>query len=161
MRVIGLDPGSRFTGYGIVEKSDGRLLHIASGRINATKGADFSDRLEILYRGLMQILERYPCQHAAVESVFTAKNAMSTIKLGHARGVVLLAVRHHDLDVDEYAPARVKLSVAGHGRAAKEDVQMMVKRLLGIRGELSSDAADALAVAITHAHHLASARRIP
>ncbi len=151
MHILGLDPGSRYTGYGIIERTGGRLRHVASGRINATRGEDFSHRLDLIYQGLTEVLEEHPCDQAAVESLFTARNAMSTIKLGHARGVALLVLRHYDLEMSEYAPAQVKMSVAGHGRAKKEDVQAMVKRVLGVKGKISWDASDALAVAICHA----------
>lgn len=150
MRVIGIDPGSRFTGYGIVERVNGRLRHVASGRINATAGDDFGERLVIIYEGLQTILEETPCESGAIESIFTARNAMSTIKLGHARGVAVLAARHAGLALAEYAPAEVKQGVTGHGRATKEAVAAMVKTLLRIDGDLSADASDALALAICH-----------
>lgn len=154
MRVLGIDPGSRFTGYGIVERRDGRLRHVASGRINASRGDSFADRLDIIYKGLSSVLEDYDCEVAAVEGLFTARNAMSSIKLGHARGVALLVLQHCDMTISEYAPAKVKKTVAGNGRASKEDVQLIVKRLLGVNGDLSSDASDALAIAICHCHSL-------
>lgn len=160
MRVLGLDPGSRYTGYGIIERLDGHLRHIASGRINASRGEEFADRLDIIYQGLRDVLAEHPCDEAAVESLFTARNAMSTIKLGHARGVALLVLKHADLEFGEYAPATVKLAVAGHGRADKEAVRSMVMRLLGLRGELSDDASDALAIAITHCQTLDVERRL-
>jgi crossover junction endodeoxyribonuclease RuvC len=154
MRVLGVDPGSRYTGYGIVERSDGRLRHVASGRINASRGDSFADRLDIIYRGLTKVLQDFDCEVAAVEGLFTARNAMSSIKLGHARGVALLVLQHSEMVISEYAPAKVKKTVAGNGRASKDDVQMIVKRLLGVRGDLSSDASDALAIAICHCHSL-------
>ncbi len=160
MRVLGLDPGSRFTGYGIVERVDGKLRHVASGRINASRGEQFADRLDIIYRGLNDVLAEHACDFAAVEGIFTARNAMSTIKLGHARGVALLVLKHAELEFGEYAPATIKLAVAGNGRADKDAVQSMVCRLLGLRGELSEDAADALAVAITHCQSMDVARRL-
>lgn len=150
MLIIGVDPGSRYTGYGIIERTPNGLRHVASGRINATRAEDFFARLEVIYEGLVAVLEEYPCDVAAVETIFTARNVQSTLKLGQARGVTLLALRHAALPVAEYPPATVKKAVAGHGRAAKEDVQEMVKRTLSIRGALASDAADALAVAICH-----------
>jgi crossover junction endodeoxyribonuclease RuvC len=154
MRVLGVDPGSRYTGYGIVERRDGRLRHIASGRVNASRGDSFADRLDIIYRGLSQVLEQYDCDAAAVEGLFTARNAMSSIKLGHARGVALLVLQHSELSIAEYAPAKIKKTVAGTGRATKDDLQMIVKRLLGVSGDMSSDASDALAIAICHCHSL-------
>ena len=140
MRVIGIDPGSRYTGYGIIEKVGNDFRHVASGRINA------------IYNALASVLEEFPCDGGAAESIFTARNAMSTIKLGHARGVALLALRHASIDVHEYAPTAVKQAVTGYGRASKEAVGDMVKRLLelDLNADLSSDASDALAVAICH-----------
>ena len=154
MRVLGVDPGSQYTGYGIVERADGKLRHIASGRINASRGDSFADRLELIYQGLSRVLEEFECNVAAVEGLFTARNAMSTIKLGHARGVALLVLQHSDLVISEYAPAKVKKTVTGNGRASKDVVQMVVKRLLGVNGALTSDASDALAIAICHCHCL-------
>ncbi len=152
MIVIGIDPGSRYTGYGIVERTGNSYKHIASGRINATKAEDFCGRLDVIYAALSSVLEEYPCDAAAAETIFTARNAMSTIKLGHARGVCLLALSHADLAVSEYAPASVKQAVTGHGRATKDAVGLMVRRLLQLDDDakLSEDAADALAVAICH-----------
>ncbi len=153
--VIGLDPGSRYTGYGIVEKKGQELTHVASGRINAARAGEFPDRLEVIYGALSDILSEFECSAAAMESIFTARNAMSSLKLGHARGVSMLALRHAELDVAEYAPAKVKQAVAGHGRARKEDVAHMVKLALSIPdAKLSEDASDALAVAICHCHML-------
>lgn len=161
MRVLGLDPGSRFTGYGIIERVDGTTYrHIASGRINASRGEQFADRLDIIYQGLTDVIAEYPCDQAAVESLFTARNAMSTIKLGHARGVALLVLKHASLDFGEYSPATIKKTIAGNGRADKESVRTMVTRLLGVRGQLSLDASDALAIAITHCQSLDVARRL-
>ena len=150
MRVIGIDPGSRYTGYGIIERVGPKLRHVASGRINATKGESFADRLDLIYKGLATILEEYPCQEGAIESIFTARNAMSTIKLGQARGVALLAAKHQGLTLAEFAPSEIKQAVTGSGRATKEVVTAMVKTILRIEGELSEDAGDALALAICH-----------
>ena len=150
MRIIGIDPGSRYTGYGVIEREGQHLRHIASGRINATSGATFPERLEIIYKGLTSILEEWPADQAAVETTFTAKNAQSTIKLGHARGVALLALRHQALPIHEYAPALIKKSVAGSGRATKAQITQMIKLRLNLTADLSSDAADALAIAVCH-----------
>ena len=150
MRVVGIDPGSRYTGYGIVERRGRETVYVASGRINATARDQIADRLPILYDGITQVLEEFSPDEAAVESIFTAYNAKSTIKLGHARGVSVLAVRHAEVVLNEYAPARVKKTVAGHGRADKAQVQRMVKMRLDLEGDLAEDAADALAVAICH-----------
>ncbi len=150
MRIIGIDPGSRYTGYGIVEKKGQNLTHLASGRINATSGDSFAHRLEIIYDGLDKILDEWPADVAAVETIFTAYNAKSTIKLGQARGVALLALRHVELPIYEYAPTLVKKNVTGHGRAKKHQVVKMIQMRLDLKVNLSEDAADALAVALCH-----------
>lgn len=151
MRIIGIDPGSRYTGYGIVEKKPTSMTHIASGRILASKGATLANRLEIIYDGLTQVLGEFECSCAAVESVFTQRNPRSSLILGHARGVALLALAHAGVSVEEYAPATVKKAVAGHGRATKEAIGLMVGQSLGVDpSNLSEDAADALAVALCH-----------
>lgn len=150
MRIIGIDPGSRYTGYGIIEQRGQDLHHIASGRINATKGQSFYDRLEIIYSGLEKILQEFPVESAAVESIFTARNIRSTIQLGQARGVALLALRHQGLPIHEYAPTLVKKNVTGGGGATKDQVAQMVKMRLSLRSKLSEDASDALAVALCH-----------
>ena len=150
MRLIGIDPGSRFTGYGIIEVKGRELRHMTSGRINATSGETFAHRLEIIYHGLEKILAEWSADEAAVESIFTARNARSTIKLGQARGVALLALRHVGLEIHEYAPTLVKKNVVGTGRATKQQVVKMIQMRLNLRAKLSEDAADALAVAVCH-----------
>ena len=152
MRILGLDPGSRYTGYGIVEKKGNTLTHICSGRINASKGKTFAQRLAIIHTGLCDVLNEYPCDVAAVETVFAGKNINSTIKLAHARGVLLVATAQFELELFEYAPAKVKQIVTGSGRAPKDDVAHFTKRLLGITADLAEDASDALAIAICHCH---------
>lgn len=150
MLVLGIDPGSRYTGYGLVEK-DGRHLHfVAAGRINAASAGELPDRLPVIYDGMTELLDEFDPVEAAVESIFFAKNAMSSLKLGHARGVALLTLAHANLPLYEYPPATVKQTVAGHGRASKDDIQRMVKMTLRLEGDLAEDAADALAVAICH-----------
>ena len=160
MRVIGIDPGSRYTGYGVVEKCGSTISYVASGRINATKALDFAERLVVIYEGVCSVFEDNACDAAAIESIFTARNAMSSLKLGHARGVAILALRQAGLPIAEYAPATVKLAVVGHGRAKKDDVKMMVKSILGVRARLSEDAADALAVAVCHCQSADFHRRL-
>lgn len=150
MRIIGIDPGSRYTGYGIIEQKGQDLRHIASGRINATAGDTFYDRLEIIYQGLEKLLDEFPVESAAVETIFTARNVRSTIQLGQARGVALLALRHYKLPIHEYAPSLIKKNVTGGGRASKDQVAQMVKMRLNLRTNLSEDASDALAVALCH-----------
>ena len=152
MLVLGIDPGSRYTGYGIVQKKGADILYVASGRINAARAGDLSSRLPVIFDGIQQIIQEFTPETAAVESIFHAKNAMSSLKLGHARGVALLALQLAHLPLTEYPPTSVKQSVAGYGRASKDDVQRMVKLTLNIQGTLAEDASDALAVAICHCH---------
>jgi crossover junction endodeoxyribonuclease RuvC len=149
--ILGIDPGSRYTGYGLVARDGRDLVHVASGRINATVEDDFGARLPVIYDGLCHVLERFEPESAAIEGIFTAYNSQSTIKLGHARGVAVLALQHAGLNPADYPPAEVKKTVAGHGRADKRQIQEMVKLRLGLEGQLAEDAADALAVAICHA----------
>lgn len=154
MRALGIDPGSRYTGYGIIEARGNRLTHIAAGRIVAQGKGDFTARLEIIYDGLAEVIAKYKPTHAAIEGIFHHRNAQSALKLGHARGVALLACRHHQLELEEYAPSVVKKAVVGTGRADKQQVQQMVSMMLGIRAtDLAIDASDALAIAICLAHH--------
>ncbi len=150
MRIVGIDPGSRYTGYGIIKKDGQHYEHIASGRINATSGKTFAHRLQIIYRGLQGVLAEWPVDAAAIETIFTAHNVRSTIKLGQARGVALLAIHHIDLEIHEYSPAEVKKNVVGHGRATKQQIQRMVKMRLDFQGHLTEDAADALAIALCY-----------
>ena len=150
LRIIGIDPGSRYTGYGIIEQDGQDTLHLASGRINAVSGKNFAERLVIIYAGLEKILEEWPVEEAAVETTFTARNVQSTIKLGHARGVALLALCHVGLEIHEYAPTLVKKNVTGRGHASKAQIQQMIKMRLNLRSKISEDAADALAVALCH-----------
>ncbi len=150
--VLGVDPGSRVTGYGVVDRSDAGLQYVASGCIR-TEGKDFPSRLKEIYDGLELVVEEYPVDECAFEDVFVAHNPQSALKLGHARGAAMTAVLEHDLKISEYAARVVKQTVAGSGRATKDQVCYMVKSLLHLDGELSSDASDALAVAICHIFH--------
>ncbi|MFW5966997.1 MAG: crossover junction endodeoxyribonuclease RuvC [Persicimonas sp.] len=151
MLILGIDPGSRYTGYGLVEKAGRDVVYVASGRINAAKAGELSERLPVIYSGICEIVDEFEPDEAAVESVFFAQNAMSSLKLGHARGVALLSLQLADVPLFEYPPATVKQAAAGHGRATKDEVARMVKMTLGLEGELAEDASDALAVAICHA----------
>ena len=153
MRVFGIDPGSERTGYGCVETDGRRLRLVASGAITAAAGDPFPDRLARIHRELSALLARTRPECVAVESVFHAVNARSALKLGHARGVALLAAVEAGCTVVEYSPAEVKRAVVGYGRADKRQVQQMVKLLLGLdKAPSPYDAADALAVAICHLH---------
>lgn len=149
--VIGIDPGSRYTGWGIINKQGSKLERVASGCIYALKGdPPLSDRLVMIYDGLREVLEEHKPEYGAIEAIFTAQNPMSSLKLGHARGVAMLALRLHNVELGEYPPASVKQAVAGNGRATKDTVEFMVKRLLSIQDKLQEDESDALAVAICH-----------
>lgn len=153
IRVLGLDPGLRRTGWGVIEVDGPRLRHIACGVVTVATDRPMAARLAALYDGLSEIIARHQPQEAAVEETFVNRNPGSTLKLGQARGVVLLAPARHGLPVAEYAANRVKQAVTGVGHAAKEQVQMMVRTLLPGAAVEDADAADALAVAICHAHH--------
>lgn len=157
MRLLGLDPGLRHTGWGIIDAEGNRLKHVGQGVIGTRDGTALAARLGEIYRGLGAVLDRFLPDAAAVEETFVNKNPASTLRLGMARGVVLLAPAERGIPVFEYATNLVKKSVVGVGHADKVQVQMMVRRLLpGAAG--GADAADALAVAICHAHHSATAR---
>jgi crossover junction endodeoxyribonuclease RuvC len=153
VRIFGIDPGSERTGYGCVE-TDGRRHHlIACGAIIAAARDPFPQRLARIHRELVSLLDSHRPDCVAVESVFHAVNARSALKLGHARGVAILAAVEAGCDVVEYTPAAVKRAVVGYGRADKHQVQQMIKLLLGLsRAPTPHDAADALAVAICHLH---------
>src|SRR5258708_7940081 len=159
MRLLGLDPGLRHTGWGVIEAAGNRLVHVADGVVHSDGKASLAERLVALYRQLGEILDRYRPDEAAVEESFVNKNASSTLKLGLARGIALLAPAERGIPVAEYATNLVKKSVVGAGHADKAQIQMMVRRLLPGCALASPDAADALAVAICHAHHAETARR--
>lgn len=148
--IIGIDPGSRATGFGLIERVGQQLSYISSGDIR-THGHDFFARLEEIHSGIEVVLSEYRADICAVEGVFIAKNASSALKLGQARGVALAAVLAREIPIVEHAPRLVKKTVVGTGSATKEQVKYMVQKHLRIEGDLSSDAADALAIAICHA----------
>lgn len=152
-RILGLDPGLRITGWGIIESEGSSLFHIAHGIVTSKDGENLPSRLVSLYTQLTDIIQLYNPEEAAVEETFVNKNPLSALKLGIARGVVLLAPANAGLTVGEYAANKVKKSVVGVGHADKAQVAMMVKTLLPKSGCVTKDAADALAVAICHAHH--------
>ena len=159
MRLIGLDPGLRRTGWGVIEAEGTRLGHVAHGVITPDPSLDLTERLVLLHDGLRQVLADHEPAEAAVEISLVNRNPGSSLKLGVARGVVLLAPGLAGLPVAEYLPNIVKKSVVGTGHAAKAQVETMVRHLLpGVKIE-SADAADALAVAICHSHHAATRRR--
>jgi crossover junction endodeoxyribonuclease RuvC len=158
MILIGLDPGLACTGWGVIAAEGNRLVHVANGQIRTDAKAELPARLVELHERLCSALTEHDPSGAAVEEVFVNENPQSTLKLGQARGVVLLAAAGRGIPVGEYAPRLVKKAVVGTGGAEKTQVHAMVQRLLPGAKIAGADAADALAVAITHAHHLASAR---
>lgn len=160
MRLIGLDPGLRHTGWGVIEVSGTRLRFVACGAVDSDAGDALAVRLSALYEGLSEVFRVWLPAAAAVEETVVNRNPLSSLKLGHARGVVLLAAAHSGLPVAEYGAKKVKRSVTGTGAAQKEQVAAMVRVLLGQHVEASADATDALAVAICHAHHHGTAQRI-
>lgn len=160
MRVLGIDPGLERTGWGIIESEGSRLSFIAAGVIRSKPTETMAVRLCRIDRELGQILETYRPDTAAIEETFVNKNANSSLKLGQARGVAILAPARCGLEVAEYAANTVKKSVVGAGHAAKDQIGMMIKVLLPTSGDLAADAADALAVAICHAHHAPSSRNV-
>jgi len=153
IRILGLDPGLRHTGWGIVDSTGNQLSYVAHGVARSDGKEDLAPRLSQLYQELLKIIQTYAPQEAAVEETFVNKNPASTLKLGMARGIVLLAPAEAGLVVGEYAANRVKKSVVGVGHADKNQVALMVQRLLPGCGVVSMDASDALAVAICHAHY--------
>lgn len=161
MILLGLDPGLGTTGWGIIAADGNRLAHIANGQIKTDAEMALATRLLALDLALTDLILEHKPDGAAVEEVFVNVNPQSTLKLGQARGVALLAASRSGMEVGEYAARLVKKSVVGVGNASKDQVHAMVQRLLPGAKISGPDAADALAVAITHAHHLASARRIP
>ena len=158
MRVLGLDPGLRHTGWGVIDVAGNRLRHVADGVVHAPTDLPLAERLVALFRQLTAVIERFHPDEAAVEESFVNKNAASTLKLGVARGVVLLVPAERGVPVAEYSANLVKKSVVGAGHAEKAQVQMMVRRLLPGCAIAAPDAADALAVAICHAHHVGTLR---
>jgi crossover junction endodeoxyribonuclease RuvC len=159
-KILGLDPGLGTTGWGLIQAQGNRLSHIANGQLKTDTSAPLAERLADLCRQLEAMIAEHAPETAAVEEVFVNKNPQSTLKLGQARGVALMCAANAGMAVGEYSPTLVKKAVVGTGAAEKAQVHAMVSRLLPGAKIAGPDAADALAVAITHAHHLASARRI-
>ncbi|RYH01160.1 crossover junction endodeoxyribonuclease RuvC [Salipiger sp. IMCC34102] len=159
MRVLGIDPGLRNMGWGVVDVAGSRLTHVANGVCHGL-GEDLATRLLALHSGLTEVIATHRPDHAAVEQTFVNKDAVGTLKLGQARGIALLVVAQAGLTAGEYAPNAVKKAVVGVGHAAKAQIDHMVRlQLPGV--ELAGpDAADALAIAITHSHHLQSASHL-
>ena len=162
MRILGIDPGLQTTGFGVVDIEGHVLNYVASGTITTThlERGDLPARLKVLYEGIGQLRQRYEPDVAAVEIVFVNVNPQATLLLGQARGACVTALVACDLDVAEYTALQMKKAIAGHGKAAKAQVQEMVKRLLRLPGLPGKDAADALGLAITHAHAGAARARL-
>ena len=151
MKIFGIDPGSDRTGYGCIERIGGRHTLVICGSLSAPTRATFPDKLKAIHGGLTTLLARHRPDCVAIENIFHARNVRSALKLGHARGVALLAASEAGVSVVEYAPAEIKRAVVGYGRAEKHQVQQMIKLLLGLDAPPSPhDVADALAVAICH-----------
>jgi crossover junction endodeoxyribonuclease RuvC len=152
MRILGIDPGSSVTGYGVVARVDGELEHVASGTLRPPRNASLPVRLHFLYMALEEVIRNHRPDVAVVEQVFVATSPRAALVLGQARGVALAALAAGEVGVSEYAATSIKQAVTGSGRAPKSQVQRMVRRLLALDSTPASDAADALAAAICHAH---------
>jgi crossover junction endodeoxyribonuclease RuvC len=157
IRILGIDPGLRRTGWGLIEADGNRLIHIACGSLETNERADLGNRLLAIHDGLISVIERFQPHEAAVEATFVNTNAAATLKLGQARGVAMLVPAKAGLIVAEYAPNVVKKTVVGTGHGEKMQIRMMVGMLLPKADPKSEDAADALAIAVCHAHHRTSA----
>ena len=152
LRILGIDPGSRATGYGIVDFEGSALRRVASGVVRPPADAPLARRLAVIYSELVEVIERFSPERAALEGVFAARNPRAALQLGQARGAALLACGLAELDATEYTPMQVKVAVVGYGRASKQQVQQMVERLLALPARPASDEADALAIAVCHGH---------
>jgi crossover junction endodeoxyribonuclease RuvC len=158
-RILGIDPGSRVTGYGIIDQDGRHMVYVASGCIRA-KGDSLPERLGVIFAGVNAIIREFLPEEMAIEQVFMNKNADSALKLGQARGAAICASVHSKLPVDEYAARAIKQAVVGKGGATKEQVQHMICVLLSLSKKPQSDAADALGVAVCHGHHSQTRRRM-
>ncbi len=153
-RILGIDPGSRLTGYGVVESERGAIRFIACGVVRTTVSMPFAYRLDQIFTGINEVIQLHEPNEAAVEDVFLATNPGSALKLGQARGAAVVAIMQNHLDVADYSAKQIKQAVVGYGQAGKGQIQQMVRLLLRLKRTPSSDAADALAVAICHANQL-------
>ncbi len=149
--IIGVDPGSRVTGFGIINSDGRKSKYLASGCLRLGN-ISFPERLQKIFHELTAVIDLHQPEVAAIEQVFMRENASSALKLGQARGAAIVALVNSGMTVAEYAPRAIKQAVVGYGAASKDQVQHMVKSLLGIQGELQEDASDALAIALCHAH---------
>jgi len=150
MLVLGVDPGSKVTGYGIIEKTNNQMICIDAGTITSHGSAPFYERIHNVFRSMVEIMTRHCPEEMAIEDVFFAKNVRSSLKLGHARGAALIAAVQCGVKVYEYTPLEIKKSVVGYGRATKEQVRAMIQIILKLKKRLGPDTSDALATAICH-----------
>jgi crossover junction endodeoxyribonuclease RuvC len=157
IRILGIDPGLRRTGWGVIETVGNRLVYVACGQVVPDETVSLAERLAFLHHGLAAIVREYAPDEAAVEETFVNNNPMSTLKLGQARGIAMLVPAQAGIPVAEYKPNLVKKTVVGAGHAEKQQIGAMIAVLLPKAGTIGADAADALAIAITHAHHRVSA----
>ncbi len=146
--ILGIDPGSRKTGYGVIQVQGNQSRHLAHGCLSLS-GATLAERLQQIFAGLREVIQQYQPQEAAIEQVFMHENVNSALKLGHARGAALVAI---GMPIVEYSARSIKQAIVGYGAASKDQVQHMVKRFLNIQDNIQSDASDALAIALCHAH---------
>lgn len=157
IRILGIDPGLRRTGWGLIESDGNRLIHIGCGSLETSDRADLGVRLLAIHDGLLAVIEQYRPDEAAVEATFVNTNAAATLKLGQARGIAMLVPAKAGLAIAEYAPNLVKKTIVGTGHGEKAQIRMMIGVLMPKADPQSEDAADALAIAVCHAHHRTSA----
>jgi crossover junction endodeoxyribonuclease RuvC len=157
IRILGIDPGLRRTGWGVVDVAGNRLMYIACGSVETNEKVTLAERLVTIHDGLVRVMEEFRPDEAAVEATFVNRDAVATLKLGQARGIALLVPAKAGVLVAEYAPNLVKKTIVGAGHAEKAQIRMMIGVLLPKADPQSEDAADALAIAVTHAHHRQSA----
>lgn len=150
--ILGIDPGSRITGYGLIKETNRKIEYIDSGCIRTLPEGELSAKLLQIYNGICQLMDQYSPTEVAIEQVFMHQNPSSALKLGHARGVAMVAAASHRVKVSEYSPREIKQTVVGYGAAQKDQVSHMVVQLLSLNSAPQSDAADALAIAICHSH---------
>lgn len=152
MRILGIDPGSRICGYGVIESDAGVLAHIESGAITVPQSLEIPLKLRTIYEELRTVIDRTRPECMSIENVFFAKNARSSLKLGEARGVAILVAGLYDMPVYEYAPTQIKLTLTGKGRANKDEIRELVSIVFGIESPDKTDISDAIAIALCHAH---------
>jgi len=158
MIILGIDPGSRITGFGLIDNQANRIDYVDSGHIKVS-GDSLPQRLGYIFAAVDDVIRRHQAEQMSIENVFMARNADSALKLGQARGAAICAAHQAGLEIAEYAPREIKQSIVGSGAATKDQVQHMVKRLLGIRQDLQADEADGLAIAICHAQFYATRQK--